>query len=88
MHVSVLSQRKVERNKGIIGKRQGGHEWEGIGKFFSSTRAEMKEKEMAKAEEGEGQKLAATVLCHCFRGFCVIVDSLLLFIVCVCLCLG
>lgn len=113
VHVSVLSQRKVERNKGIMGKRQGGHEWEGIEKFFSSTRAEteagrndvrkcsrrrwfchlvssyivMEGKKRLK-EEGEGQKLAATVLCHCFGGFCVIVDSLLLFIVCVCLCLG
>lgn len=38
VHVSVLSQRKVERNKGIMGKR--GHEWEGTEKFFSSPRAE------------------------------------------------
>lgn len=113
-HVSVLSQRKVERNKGIMGKRRGGHEWEGIEKFLSSTRAETEagRNDICKCSgrhwfchpvgpyivmggrkkrlkvEGDEQKLAATVLCHCFRGFCVIVDSLLLFIVRVCLCFG
>lgn len=39
--------------------------------------------------EQEGQKMAATLLpCHCLRGFCVSVGSLLMSYHCVCVCLG
>lgn len=55
------------------------------------VRRERKSSQKEGLEEGEeeSQKLAATVLpCHCLRGFCVSVGSLLMSYHCVCVCVG